>query len=126
MKTINKIIIALAGIAFVACSDFLDTQSPSYDSEAGLKEGVVGIYNLLYMEGTFTNSSHRPAVVTIDNFTGLSMERAQNTTIGAGSGCTPDNSSILAYWSGLYKLVARANAVIYGASGNIENMSDEA
>lgn len=50
MKTINKIIIALAGIAFVACSDFLDTQSPSYDSggiyesEAGLKEGVVGIY----------------------------------------------------------------------------------
>ncbi len=25
MKTINKIIIALAGIAFVACSDFLDT-----------------------------------------------------------------------------------------------------
>lgn len=43
MKTINKIIIALAGIAFVACSDFLDTQSPSYDSggiyesEAGLK-----------------------------------------------------------------------------------------
>ena len=77
MKTINKIIIALAGIAFVACSDFLDTQSPSYDSggiyesEAGLKEGVVGIYNLLYMEGTFTNSSHRPAVVTIDNFTGL-------------------------------------------------------
>ncbi len=107
-------------------------QSPSYDSggiyesEAGLKEGVVGIYNLLYMEGTFTNSSHRPAVVTIDNFTGLSMERAQNTTIGAGSGCTPDNSSILAYWSGLYKLVARANAVIYGASGNIENMSDEA
>ena len=132
MKTINKIIIALAGIAFVACSDFLDTQSPSYDSggiyesEAGLKEGVVGIYNLLYMEGTFTNSLHRPAVVTIDNFTGLSMERAQNTTIGAGSGCTPDNSSILAYWSGLYKLVARANAVIYGASGNIENMSDEA
>lgn len=119
MKTINKIIIALAGIAFVACSDFLDTQSPSYDSggiyesEAGLKEGVVGIYNLLYMEGTFTNSLHRPAVVTIDNFTGLSMERAQNTTIGAGSGCTPDNSSILAYWSGLYKLVARANAVIY-------------
>ena len=83
MKTINKIIIALAGIAFVACSDFLDTQSPSYDSggiyesEAGLKEGVVGIYNLLYMEGTFTNSLHRPAVVTIDNFTGLSMERAQ-------------------------------------------------
>ena len=132
MKTINNIIIALAGIAFVACSDFLDTQSPSYDSggiyesEAGLKEGVVGIYNLLYMEGTFTNSLHRPAVVTIDNFTGLSMERAQNTTIGAGSGCTPDNSSILAYWSGLYKLVARANAVIYGASGNIENMSDEA
>lgn len=35
MKTINKIIIALTGIAFVACSDFLDTQSPSYDSEIG-------------------------------------------------------------------------------------------
>ena len=104
MKTINKIIIALTGIAFVACSDFLDTQSPSYDSggiyesEAGLKEGVVGIYNLLYMEGTFTNSSHRPAVVTIDNFTGLSMERAQNTTIGAGSGCTPDNSIGVLVW----------------------------
>ena len=57
MKTINKIIIALTGIAFVACSDFLDTQSPSYDSggiyesEAGLKEGVVGIYNLFVYGG---------------------------------------------------------------------------
>lgn len=108
------------GLATVSCSDFLDTKSPSYDSsgiyqtEAGLREGVVGVYSYSYMEGLI-NAQHRPAVVTVDNFTGLSAERAQNTTIGAGGGMTSDQSNTGLYWSSNYKLISRANAVLHDA-----------
>ena len=119
------------GLATVSCSDFLDTKSPSYDSsgiyqtEAGLREGVVGVYSYSYMEGLI-NAQHRPAVVTVDNFTGLSAERAQNTTIGAGGGMTSDQSNTGLYWSSNYKLISRANAVLHDAKNNIDNMSADA
>lgn len=119
------------GLATVSCSDFLDTKSPSYDSsgiyqtEAGLREGVVGVYSYSYMEGLI-NALHRPAVVTVDNFTGLSAERAQNTTIGAGGGMTSDQSNTGLYWSANYKLISRANAVLHDAKNNIDNMSADA
>jgi len=134
MKTICKYAAATFCIwlAGTSCSDFLDTKSPSYDSdgiyqtEAGLREGVVGVYSYSYMEGALINALHRPAVVTMDNFTGLSAERAQNTTIGAGGGMTSDQSNTGMYWTANYKLIARANAVLYDAKKNIDNMSDDA
>ena len=120
------------GLTAASCSDFLDTKSPSYDSsgiyqtETGIKEGVVGVYSYSYLEGALTNSLHRPAVVTMDNFTGLSAERAQNTTIGAGGGMTSDQANTGTYWTANFKLIARANAVLHDAKNNIDNMSDEA
>ena len=134
MKTISKYIAASLAIwmAGTSCSDFLDTKSPSYDSsgiyqtEAGLREGVVGVYSYSYMEGALTNALHRPAVVTMDNFTGLSAERAQNTTIGAGGGMTADQASTGLYWSANFKLISRANAVLHDAEKNIDNMSTDA
>lgn len=120
------------GILATSCSDFLDTKSPSYDSsgiyqtEAGLRQGVVGVYSYSYMEGALTNALHRPAVVTMDNFTGLSAERAQNTTIGAGGGMTSDQANTGTYWTANYKLISRANAVLHDAKNNIDNMSEDA
>lgn len=120
------------GILATSCSDFLDTKSPSYDSsgiyqtEAGLRQGVVGVYSYSYMEGALTNALHRPAVVTMDNFTGLSAERAQNTTIGAGGGMTSDQANTGTYWTANYKLISRANAVLHDANNNIDNMSEDA
>ena len=132
MKNYKYISAFLLGLAFSSCSDFLDTKSPSYDSsgiyqtEAGLRKGVVGVYNYSYMEGALTNSLHRPACVTMDNFTGLSAERAQNTTIGAGGGMTSDQANTGTYWTANYKLISRANAVLHDAKNNIDNMSLDA
>ena len=83
------------------------------------------MYSYSYMEGLI-NAQHRPAVVTVDNFTGLSAERAQNTTIGAGGGMTSDQSNTGLYWSSNYKLISRANAVLHDAKNNIDNMSADA
>lgn len=123
-------VIFYVGLLITSCSDFLDRRSPSYDSdgfyetEAGIRDGVVGVYNCIYMDNVF--ASHCPTVIYLDHFTGLCVERNQNTTIGAGAGCTPDDAKIQAYWSSLYTIIARANAVIYGASKTISNMSDAA
>ena len=43
-------------IGLSSCADFLDKENPAYDAEgfyateAGLKEGVTGIYSLLYFD----------------------------------------------------------------------------
>lgn len=127
----KTITIVLFGCLIASCSDFLDRQSPAYDSdgfyetEAGLRDGVVGIYNCVYMDGNVF-AYYCPTLIYMDHFTGLCVERTENTTIGAGAGCTPDKSTIQSYWRVLYTIVARANAVIYGASKTIDNMSKTA
>lgn len=134
MKTIIKYTVATACIwlAGTSCSDFLDTKSPSYDSsgiyqtEDGLRQGVVGVYSYSYMEAALINTNSRPAAVTMDEFTGLAAERAQNTTIGAGGGMTSDQANTGLYWSANFKLISRANSVLHGAEGNIDNMSADA
>lgn len=57
IKTISKyILIFAAAFAAAGCSDFLDKDNPAYDnvgfykSEAGLKEGVTGVYQKLYFD----------------------------------------------------------------------------
>lgn len=56
-KILYTAIMAVAALSLGSCSDFLDKQSAAYDSdgfyqsEAGLNEGVTGIYRpLLYSQ----------------------------------------------------------------------------
>lgn len=111
-----------------SCSDFLDRESPSYTSdgfyttEAGIRDGVSGIYSLLYINLNWDV----PFPVVLDLYTPMGLENAQNTSIGAGGGLLPSNSTVSTWWSSLYALIARANAVIYGASKSINNMSSQA
>ncbi|MDD2960703.1 MAG: RagB/SusD family nutrient uptake outer membrane protein [Muribaculaceae bacterium] len=128
-KTIINIftLIALA-LTVGSCSDFLDRENPSYDAEgfytteSGLKEGVTGIYPLLYFDMNWAV----PACIVLDHYTAYGLEQDENSSIGAGGTLNPDNGKIQTFWSGEYKIVARANSVISGASGKIEQMSENA
>lgn len=113
---------------FVACSDFLDREpsdyssSGFYKSEAALLNGASGVYNCIYMNLAY----NVPFVITMDHYSGLAMERAENTTIGAGGALNPDNSSVRSFWNMLYILIARSNSVIYGSADYIDNIGGKA
>ena len=127
-RIIYSTLLAAALMSATSCSDFLDRQNPAYDSEgfftseAGLKEGVTGVYALL----TFDQNWLVPAPAMQDNYTAYGLEQWENTSIGAGGGLTPDQSYVKTYWTGQYNLIARANSVISGASEAIDEMSDAA
>lgn len=112
----------------VSCSDFLERESSDYSSsgfyksEAAILNGTSGVYNYLYMDLGY----NVPFNVYLDHFTGLGMERTENTTIGAGGALNPDNGSVQSFWSMLYVLIARANSVIYGSSEYIDGIEGKA
>lgn len=132
MKKILSYIIIILNVlllsALTSCSDFLDRESSDYSSagfyrsEAAILNGASGVYNQLYMDLGY----NVPFNVYLDHFSGLGMERAENTTIGAGGALNPDNASIQSFWSMLYVLIARANSVIYGSSPYIEDLGGKA
>lgn len=111
-----------------SCADFLDQENPAYDAEgfyateAGLKEGVTGIYPLLYFDMNWAV----PACIVLDHYTAYGLEQDENSSIGAGGTLNPDNGKIQAFWTGEYQIAARANSVIYGAKDAVAGMSDAA
>ena len=126
---IYKLSAIMAVVAAAAsCSDFLDKKNPSYDTEgfyeteAGLREGVTGVYSACYFEQNWDV----PFCIVADHYTAYGLEQNENNSIGAGGGLNPDQSYVQTLWSGAYTIIARANSVIYGARDNIANMSDEA
>jgi hypothetical protein len=130
MKTNNIyriLILVLLTSATTACSDFLNKESYSYTSdgfynkETGLKDGVTGIYPLLYINLNWAV----PYPAVLDEYTPMALENPQNSTIGAGAGLLPSNGTVSTWYSSWYKLIARANSVISGASKTIEGMSHE-
>ena len=124
----NLSLVILVTIGFTSCSDFLDQQNPAYDSngfyetEEGLKEGVTGVYPLLYFDMNWSV----PACIVMDHYTAYGLEQDENRSIGAGGALNPDYPKIQAFWQGEYNLAARANSVLYGARNTIEQMSPEA
>ncbi|MCH4100412.1 MAG: RagB/SusD family nutrient uptake outer membrane protein [Prevotella sp.] len=121
-------IFALLSLTVTSCSDFLDkepycyTSAGFYETETGLEDGAVGIYPLLYINLNWGV----PFPAVLDEYTPMALENAQNTTIGAGGGLNASNGVISKWYSSWYRLIARANSVIYGASKTINNMSDKA
>lgn len=111
-------------LLIISCEDFLDKEpnnyssSGFYQSEAAIKDGVSGIYNSLNINLAY----NLPFSIMLDHWTGLAMERAENSTIGAGGNLNPDNGSVLSWWSSQYGIVARSNSVIKGSEPYIENL----
>lgn len=130
-KYISKTVLMLSVSFFlVACEDFLDRTPNNYSStgfyrsEAAVKTGVTGIYQGLYIH----LASRLPFNVMLDHWTGMAVERAENTTIGAGGALNPDNAVVQTWWSSLYVIVARANNVIRGSEpylGSLEGKSKQ-
>ena len=83
----------LTVIGLSSCADFLDKENPAYDAEgfyateAGLKEGVTGIYSLLYFDMNWSV----PACIVLDHYTAYGLEQDENNSIGAGGTLNPDN-----------------------------------
>lgn len=127
-KTILYSAVICIATIFNSCSDFLDQKNPAYDSEGfytteeGIKEGVTGIYPLLYFDMNWSV----PACIVLDHYTAYGLEQDENKSIGAGGTLNPDNVKIQAFWKGEYDIVGRANSVIYGSRNAINEMSTEA
>lgn len=125
---IKSIIVIGCLVTFYSCSDFLDKKSPAYasdgffETEAGLKEGVTGVYSLLYFDMNWSV----PACIVLDHYTAYGLEQDQNNSIGAGGTLNPANVKIQAFWKGEYQIIARANSVLHGAENAIDNMSTDA
>jgi hypothetical protein len=115
---------AALALTLFSCSDLLDKEpnnyssSGFYQSEAAIKTGVTGVYNKLYINLGYLC----PFPITLDHWTPLGLERAENTTIGAGGALNPDNASVRDWWSNLYMVIARANSVIKGSEPYIDQL----
>jgi len=124
--TIPTAILALAALALPSCSDFLDKQSAAYDSDgfylsdAGLSDGVTGIYRTLQ----YNQNWDVPQIAMQDVYCPYGLQDEENNTISAGGGLTPDHSYVGSYWNGHWAIVARANNVITGAKTDPNEMSD--
>ncbi len=109
----------------ISCQDLLDKEPIDYSttgfykSEVAIKTGLEGVYNSLYIVVYY---GRRPAQFALDFFTGLAVERTENTTIGAGGALDPSNSTIQQWWSGNYLTIARANALLAGSLPYIDGL----
>lgn len=125
-KILFNILSLMIVVMLAACSDFLDKKSSAYStsgfyqSEAAIKSGAEGVYNYLYLEVGYAI----PFNISFDHYTGMAMERNENTTVGAGGGLNPDNNEVKTLWNKLYVIIARANSVIYGATDYIDELGD--
>lgn len=121
---LNISLLVAMGISGTSCSDFLD-KTPAdyssvgfYQSEAAIETGVSGIYNALYINIGYLC----PFNVYMEHYTGMAMERAENNTIGAGGALNADNAAVQTWWTSLYRIIARANSVIYGSADYVDNL----
>ena len=124
-------IITVLTLIFISCSDFLNREPTDYattgfyKSEEAIRDGASGVYNCIYMDGMGGWGYNVPFTVYSDHLTGFAMERAENTTIGAGT-LNPDLAQVSSLWNNLYILIARANSVTEGSKPYIDGLSDKA
>ena len=109
-----------------SCSDFLDKKSTAYDSdgfyesEAGMDEGVTGIYAAV----PYNQNWDVPAPVMQDVYSPYGLQDEENPTISAGPGLTADQTYVNSYWKGHWAIIARANNVIDGARTDLSDASN--
>ncbi len=125
-KIIQNIALLITfSLLMISCEDFLDKEpnnyssSGFYKSEAAVKDGVSGVYNGVYIDLGY----NAPYIAVLDHWTGIAVERAENSSIGAGGALNPDNGSVLTWWTKLYTIIARSNSVLKGSEPFLENLA---
>lgn len=124
---------ATIGLTSTSCADFLDRVDTNgsyvaegfFNNEDAMRQGAMGVYNMMFMQN-FTGFYMVPAVTIFDHWTPMLLERASNTTIGAGGTLNADNALVQTLWSNCYTGIARANEAIFGAEGFKAGFSDKA
>jgi len=129
-RYIFKATIFLALITLsISCEDFLDREPVDYStagffqSTVAIQNGLEGVYSTLYIANYYT---HRPMTVMMDYYTGLAVERTENTTVGAGGALNPANAYVSQYWNGNYLTIARANSLISGSLPYLDGLDAKA
>jgi hypothetical protein len=113
----------------ISCEDFLDREPVDYStagffqSTVAIQNGLEGVYSTLYIANYYT---HRPMTVMMDYYTGLAVERTENTTVGAGGALNPANAYVSQYWNGNYLTIARANSLISGSLPYLDGLDAKA
>lgn len=103
-------------------SDYLS--SNFYNNEGAIKQGANGCYQMLKMN--HYASSSIPLSVLWDMYTPFGIERADNSSIGAGTIDLRTNYAVELTYANLYTAVARCNSVLAGAAPYEDNLSDKA
>lgn len=103
-------------------SDYLS--SNFYNNEGAIKQGANGCYQMLKMN--HYASSSIPLSVLWDMYTPFGIERADNSSIGAGTIDLRTNYAVELTYANLYTAVARCNSVLAGAAPYEDNLSDNA
>lgn len=129
---LNKYIVVLVlfGSAICSsCSDFLDkeisydyTNEGFYKSDNAVQYGLTGAYESLYFSSFQTNNETLPFYILHDHFTGMGVERTENSTLGAGV-VTPSNGMTTGAWKMSYVTIARCNAIIDGSIPYLNDLS---
>lgn len=135
-KTFNAIVSAGALIVIFStgCSkDYLDRQPLSdylssnfYNNEGAIAQGANGCYQRLKMDHSNSSSSNIPLSILWDMYTPFGIERADNSSIGAGNVDLRTNFAQEFIWATLYTSVARCNSVLTGAAPYYNDLNDNA
>lgn len=123
--------ILILGISafFSSCQKFVDrkplteyTTDGYYSSENAIRYGTNGVYQSIYWEVPFL----LPQYVLFDHYTGMGIERSENTSLGAGGGVNPDNGTVLTVWNMAYQTIARCHSVLDGAKPYLSKLTPTA
>jgi starch-binding outer membrane protein, SusD/RagB family len=124
------IVVALLTVSSSCQKDYLERQPLSdylssnfYNNEGAIKQGANGCYQMLKMN--HYGSSTIPLSVLWDMYTPFGIERADNSSIGAGTVDLRSNYAIELTYANLYTSVARCNSVLSGAAPYYDSLSDK-
>lgn len=124
MKKIFFILFSILAVIFMGCSKQLKEKTYGFVAElntvSDIQKATVGIYEAVSQAGIFQTQSFFPMVEVGDRYASYG---SSGETIGNLSFYkylfTPSSNEILLTWQNFYKLINRANDVIYAAEKNI-------
>lgn len=125
------VLVALLMVSSSCQKDYLDRQPLSeylssnfYNNEGAIAQGANGCYMMLKLN--HYNSSSIPFSVLWDMYTPFGIERADNSSIGAGTIDLRTSYPVELTYANLYTAVARCNSVISGSEPFYDDLSDKA
>ncbi len=113
-------------MTLLSCDNYLDREPISdylsgnfYDNEEALKLGTNGCYQQVYLD---VSQASLPYIELFDHYTPYAIERAENTSVGAG-GAFATAGGWESLWAISYDGISRCNTVLDGAKPYMDKHS---